>query len=283
MTRQSTFLLFLAAIIIAGNVSLRAQSLPVEDSLYSASIHRMMHFRVCLPNPESAGHKYPAIILLHGFGGDYTNWTDRTNVRNLAVLDSVVIVTPDAGDSWYVDSFTDTTARYESAIVSDLLTDVISKYPADSRYLGIGGLSMGGFGALTIGLRHAGKFKFIGEMSGALFIPFGIPDLEKVGREYLRPSLTRAFGVDSLAWRGVAPERIAAAIDTVRAPYIYMVSGIQDDLANRVANHRSIADILRARGIHYEYHETPGRHSWDFWSREIGPLLGRFRELYNAR
>jgi len=28
---------------------------------------------------------------------------------------------------------------------------------------------------------------------------------------------------------------------------------------------------------------TPGRHSWDYWAREIGPLLRRFRDLCNVR
>jgi putative tributyrin esterase len=283
MTRRLTILFAFAGFIVAGCASLHAQASPLEDSLYCASIHRMMHFRVCLPASESAGRTYPTILMLHGLGGNYRNWTDLTNIRNLALLDTVLVVTPDAGDSWYVDSFTDTSAKYESAIVGDLLRYVLSKYPADKRYLGIGGLSMGGYGALTIGLRHPEIFRFIGEMSGALFVPFGIPDLNKFGRENLRPMLTSVFGTDSLAWRAVAPERIAATIDTNRVPYIYMVSGIQDDLSIRVAIHRSFADILRARGIRYEYHETPGRHSWDFWAREIGPLLQRFRELCNAR
>jgi len=279
MVRHMRLLAVCAAFVVAGSMSIRAQGTTLEDSLYTASLHRVMHFRVCLPASGSAGRTYPAILMLHGLGGNYRNWTDLTNIGGLALLDTVLVVTPDAGDSWYVDSFTDTAAKYESAIVRDLLPYVLSKYPADRRNLGIGGLSMGGYGALTIGLRHPDIFRFIGEMSGALFVPFGIPELNTFGRENLRPMLTCVFGADSLAWRTVAPERLAAAIDTARAPYIYMVSGIQDDLSIRVASHRSFADVLRARGIHYEYHETPGKHSWDYWAREIGPLLRRFRDL----
>ena len=283
MSRHFRLLASCAALVVTGSMTLRAEGTTLEDSLYTASLHRVMHFRVCLPASGSSGARYPAILMLHGLGGNYRNWTDLTNIRNLAAQDTVLVVTPDAGDSWYVDSFTDTTSRCESAIVHELLPYILSKYPADRRNLGIGGLSMGGYGALTIGLRHPDIFRFIGEMSGALFVPFGIPDLNRFGRENLRPMLTRVFGTDSLAWRAVAPERLAAAIDTARAPYIYMVSGIQDDLSIRVASHRSFADVLRERGIHYEYHETPGRHSWDYWAREIGPLLRRFRDLCIVR
>ncbi len=283
MRRYLTILFPLAALSAAGWSSLQAQGAPLEDSVYSVSIHRMMHFRVCLPASLPAGGQCPTILLFHGFSGNYRNWTDLTDVRRLALLDTVLVVTPDGVDSWYVNSFTDSSARYESAIVSDLLPFVLGKYPADRRNLGIGGLSMGGYGALTLGLRHPDIFRFIGELSGSLDIPFGMPDLEKNGRGGLRPALTRAFGADTAGWGAVSPERLACSIDTFRAPYIYMANGIQDEFRLRVGLHRAFADILRSRGIAYEYHETPGRHAWDYWAREIAPLLRRFRELSAKR
>ena len=283
MKRHLALLFTFTPLCLAGWASLQAQESPREDSLYSVSLHRMMHFRVCLPALEPAGRHYPTILLLHGFGGNYRNWTDLTGVGNLALLDTLLIVTPDAEESWYVNSFTDSTMKYEDAIVNDLLSYVCAKYPADNRHLGVAGLSMGGYGALTLGLRHPGVFRFIGDLSGGLDIPFVIPDLEKYGRGGLRPSLTRAFGTDTTGWAAVAPERLAGTIDSAHAPYIYMATGIQDEFRLRLPLHRALADLLRSRGLRYEYHETPGRHSWDYWAREIGPLLGRFREECTRR
>ncbi|HTY60148.1 MAG TPA: alpha/beta hydrolase-fold protein, partial [Bacteroidota bacterium] len=229
MRRHLTLLFSLILLSLALWASVRAQEPPREDSLYAVSLHRMMRFRVCLPALEGAGRRYPTILLLHGFGGNYRNWTDRTNVRNMALLDTLLIVTPDAGDSWYLNSATDSTLQYENAIVNDLLTFVRAKYPADPQQLGIAGLSMGGYGALTLGLRHPGVFRFIGDLSGGLDVPFVIPDLEKYGRGGLRPSLTRAFGTDTTGWAALAPGRLAGKIDSAHAPYVYMATGIQDE------------------------------------------------------
>jgi S-formylglutathione hydrolase FrmB len=142
---------------------------------------------------------------------------------------------------------------------------------------------MGGYGALVLGLRHPDLFCFVGSMSGSPDVPLGIPDLERNGRGGMRASVEHAFGADTSSWAGFAPERIVRTIDTASAPYLYLANGIQDEFAARLLFYRSFADIARGRGMRYEYHETPGRHSWEYWTREIDPLLRRFSELTSLR
>jgi len=260
------------AVLTAG-----AQPSVIEDSLSSTALHRVIHFRVCLP-PAGEG-RYPAILLLHGFTGDYRNWTDIASVERYAARDSIIIVTTDGDDSWYVNSLTDTASRFEDCFVGDILPHLLRTYPADEGRVGIAGASMGGFGALVLGLRHPQRFRFIGAMSASLDIPFGIPDLERNGRGGFRPSLERAFGRDTSQWGAVTPQSLVRTVDSASMPYLYLVNGIQDEFTLRLTLYRSFVDILRARGLRYEYHETPGRHSWSYWEREIAPLLMRFREL----
>jgi S-formylglutathione hydrolase FrmB len=283
LKRQLLIASSLAAVLISGLISALAQSKPIEDSLYTASLQHVTRFRVCLPSLDGGSGRYPVLLLLHGFSGNFRNWTDQANVQKYAGLDSVVIVTPDGDNSWYVNSFTDTSARFEDAYVNELLPYVNRKYPVDDRFVGIAGMSMGGYGALTIGLRHPDRFRFIGAISASLDIPFGISDLGQNDRAGFRASLERAFGKDTAGWAAVTVQRIAAHIDTARVPYIYLVNGIQDEFVLRLSLYRAFADILRGRGIRYEYHETPGRHTMSYGAREIGPLIQRFKELCARR
>ena len=270
-----------------------AQATVVEDSVYSPSLHRFTHFRVCLPFVTAASRegtasrqvppRYPAILVLHGFDGNYRDWTDIASIQKFAPRDSIVIVTPDGENSWYVNAPGDNSAGFEDCFTRDIIPSIEHKYPIDAKHLGIAGLSMGGYGALVLGLRHPGLFCFVGSMSGSPDVPLGIPDLERNGRGGMRASLEHAFGADTSSWAGFAPERIVRTIDTASAPYLYLANGIQDEFAARLLFYRSFADVARGRGMRYEYHETPGRHSWEYWTREIDPLLRRFSELTSLR
>jgi S-formylglutathione hydrolase FrmB len=117
---------------------------------------------------------------------------------------------------------------------------------------------------------------FIGALSASLDVPFLIPDLERNGRAGLRSSLETIFGRDTSRWASHAPFRLAMAIRKEDAPYLYLANGIQDEFALRLPVYREFANLLRSRGLPYEYHETPGRHSWEYWGQEISGVLHRF-------
>jgi enterochelin esterase-like enzyme len=58
-----------------------------------------------------------------------------------------------------------------------------------------------------------------------------------------------------------------------------MAIGIEDGYRRFLPAHRAFTDLLRTYGAAYEYHETPGGHNWQFWDREILPLIVRMREV----
>lgn len=139
---------------------------------------------------------------------------------------------------------------------------------------------MGGYGALNAGLRHPDRFRFVIALSASLDVPMLIPDIERNGRATLKPSILAAFGADSSAfWLAHDPFRLVRATPATNAPYIYLANGIQDEFGKRLALYRAFADTLRNAGWRYEYHETPGRHDWGFWDREIRQALSRLREV----
>jgi putative tributyrin esterase len=245
-----------------------------DDSLFSACLNRTMYYRVYVPAIRSG--RSPVLVLLHGYGGDHREWSDLGGLSRVLDTLPVIVAMPQADTSWYVDAVSSPDARYEAYIVKEFLPAVRTRYGGDSGSVGIAGLSMGGYGALVLGLRHPDIFRFIGALSGSLDVPLGIPDLERNGRGGLRPSLEHAFGTDSTAWIPFSPVDLIRGMNPTLVPYLYLANGIQDEFRNRMEYYRSFIHVLWMRDLPYEYHETPGKHDWLYWGREVEPLILRF-------
>src|SRR5712691_6497930 len=78
-----------------------------DRTFQSKSLGRAMTYRILLPAGYSEdAKKYPVLYLLHGWHGDYQNWSTLTKLTRYAEDLPILIVMPDAGNSWYVDSAT---------------------------------------------------------------------------------------------------------------------------------------------------------------------------------
>ena len=258
-----------------------AQSVAVIDSFPSASLGRVMHIAVLRPVPYDSAHQYPVLYLLHGFSGSYLDWSTRTHIADDIHAWPLLVVMPDAGNSWYVNSQTDSAARFEDYLVQDVQQYVRSHYAVDTTRQAIAGLSMGGYGAVVLGLRHPDQYRFVGSLSGAIDIVRQLDTMDKASwAKSIGPSVRAAFGENDPDFRDDHdPFILSWSSGSDAPPYLYLVAGIQDGFPTFLPAHRAFTDLLRAEKIEYEYHETPGRHNWAFWDREIWPLLERLRQV----
>ena len=85
----------------------------------------------------------------------------------------LIVVMPDAGNSWYVNwakSEDGQKNNWEDGMIKDLIGHVDASYRTIARREGraINGLSMGGYGGLMLGLKHADMFCSVGSHSGAI-------------------------------------------------------------------------------------------------------------------
>jgi S-formylglutathione hydrolase FrmB len=249
--------------------------------VFSPSIGAIKRFGVLLPREYDGSRRYPILYLLHGHDGSFRDWADRTSIASYVRDLPLIVVLPDADNSWYVDSFSEKQKRYESYLVTDLRRAVESRYRVDTTRRAIAGLSMGGYGALLYGFKHPHLFRFAGSLSGAFPLVSFIEDTVRQNRSAsLGQTLRRAFGPEPSEHRRRNDLfALVAEADTGRAPYVYFVTGIQDGFRGFLPAHRVFADALRAGGVRYEYHETQGGHSWRYWGREIKPLIERMREV----
>ncbi|MGA3246008.1 MAG: alpha/beta hydrolase family protein [Bacteroidota bacterium] len=280
--KKISFLLFSVLIILVLFFESMALAQPIVrvDSFFMPSLGRTKKLSVLLPSKYDPTKRYPVLYLLHGHTGGYDDWGTRTKLRDYVKDVPMIVVMPDAENSWYVNSFTEPNEQFEDYLVNDIPHYVQTMYSIDTTRQGIAGLSMGGYGALMLGLRHPAKYGFVGSLSGAITFPRGMNDTTHLAERSLQPSLKRAFGEKTNGFRN-AHDIFLLYRQTSKdsLPYIYMVIGIQDGYRTFLPAHRAFTDLLRTYGAGYEYHETPGGHNWQFWDKEIRPLILRMREV----
>jgi putative tributyrin esterase len=257
-----------------------AQPIVRVDSFFMPSLGRTKKISVLLPAAYDPIKRYPVLYLLHGYTGGHEDWWKKTKLREYIKDIPIIVVMPDGENSWYVNSFTEPNDQFESYVVKDLPHYVQTMYSIDSTRQGIAGLSMGGYGALMVSLRHPSRYGFVGSLSGAIAFPRGMNDTSRAPERSLLPSLKRAFGEKTSGFRN-AHDVFLLYRQTSRdsLPYIYTAIGIQDGYRTFLPAHRAFTDLLRTYGAAYEYHETQGGHNWQFWDKEIQPLLLRMREV----
>jgi S-formylglutathione hydrolase FrmB len=259
--------------------SLQAQT--KVDSFFAASLNKTQRYTIILPSNHAPHQRYPALLLLHGYGGNHSHWTSNTRLAEYVRDLPLMVVMPEGENSWYVNSPTQPERRFEDYLVNDLRRHLAQRYGADTTRMAIAGLSMGGFGATMLALKHPRLFRFAGSLSGALSFPRDLMDPTARAGQLIAasfPSLpTDPKTLQAFRERYDLFRLARSTADSL--PYFYLSIGAQDGFQEFLPAHRELTDILRSRGIAYEYHEVPGGHNWLFWDREIQPMLRTMMEV----
>lgn len=227
----------------------------------SASLGRQVPLKVIMPQLPKGAPKCKCLYLLHGLSDDFSAWTRRTSIERYASRYGLAVVMPDAGKSFYTnmvygDNYYDYIAK-ELPEAIEAMFNVSEK--SEDRY--IGGLSMGGYGALKTALREDGRYSAAISLSPAADIVQCIEDSDWFEWSYI-------FGDE----RKVAAEddvlKLAESC-TVR-PRIYLAIGTSDFLYDNCAAVRKKLDKL---GYDLHYEEGEGDHNWEFWDLHIEKAL----------
>jgi len=130
---------------------------------------------VVLPSAYAAqpDRAFPVFYLLHGAGGNHRSWVDATDIESLADAHELIGVCPDGGrTSWYFDSPLDPSYQFESFVSQELVAHIDAHYRTRKQRTAraVGGLSMGGHGALFLAIRHTDVFGTAISMSGGVDI-----------------------------------------------------------------------------------------------------------------
>jgi putative tributyrin esterase len=180
---------------------------------------------------------------------------------------------PDGDESYYVNVRMRPQDRYEDYIMQDLIADVELKFPVQPgrSHRAIIGISMGGFGSVTLSLKHPELFVFAAGLSSALDVPSRPFSLKHIGQYRSHQAIFGDWG--TVTRRSNDPYLLVQKADPTRAPYFYLTCGNQEGLLP--ANIR-FAALLDQRHFKYEFLSGPGTHDWNQWN---GRLHGVFESL----
>ena len=245
----------------------------------SAALNRDMQYRVVMPSSISAGQKLLAVYLLHGGGGGFRDWTNDSDVAQFAES-GLLLVMPEGGSSYYTNAVDPPQDRYEDYITRDLIADVETRFPAATGRAkrAIVGVSMGGFGAVTLALRHPDLFSFVGGISSAIDVPRRAFSIKRFQQSRHYNSIFGPSG--SQTRRDSDPFVLIRAANPEAAPYFFLTCGEQEGL---MPANREFARLLGSRHFRFEFHTVHGGHDWNQWNGWIPTIFRSFADNRNPK
>jgi len=224
---------------------------------------------------------YPVLWLLHGASDDHTTWMRRTSIERYVASMGIAVITPAAHLSFYTNMKYG--APYLDYIADELPEIMGGFFPISHKREDnfIAGQSMGGYGALKIGLSRPGRYAGIGCFSsGNLVLDINrtkMPDLDKInemvyGVQKPGQLLGTEHDIFELAKRYISSGQAL--------PAIYQVCGSEDFL---IEFSRKTNDWFQNSAFDFIYKEAQGEHDWDFWDVWIQDFLSWMRAKLTAK
>jgi S-formylglutathione hydrolase FrmB len=261
-----------------------AESRVESRAIQSRILGRSVRYTVLLPPSYDAAktRRYPVLYYLHGLGDDDQTlvnsggWDLVEDLQKRREIGEFLIVTPAAGSTFYINS-KDGKVRYEDFFLKELIPQVEQRYriTAARGARGIGGTSMGGYGALRLAFGHPELFAAVTAHMPALAesLPEGLsgPGLSAFGRPF-----------DNQFWKQNTPFTVLPQRSALNGLKIYFDCGRQDDYGFNVGS-EALHVLLQKRGIPHEFHLYPGRHSGEYVAQHFPESLRFQSSALNAK
>ena len=219
--------------------------------------------------PEAGTPPYATYYLLHGLSDDYTMWLRRTRIEWYVREMPLIVVMPDGFRGFYTENRDG--PDYARYIAEDVVGFVERNFPAraarDARC--IGGLSMGGYGALRLALGCPGLFASANSHSGALM--HGSRRTPRPDGPLSPAEFRRIFGEDPVG----SPHDLVALARRAKEsgavlPRLLLDCGTEDFL---LEDNREYHRALERLGVRHEFREFSGAHTWDYWDEHVRGAL----------
>jgi len=242
----------------------------------SSSTDTDMIFSIFLPPQAEQGRKLPVVWYLSGLTCTHANVTEKGEYRAACAELGLIFIASDTsprgegvpdsegydfgqGAGFYVDATEEPFAanyRMWSYVTEELPGLISAEYPADMDLQGITGHSMGGHGALTVALRHPGRFRSV-----SAFAPIVAPSQVPWGQKALGGYL----GDDRDAWR--KHDAVALIEDGARVPDLLVDVGEADPFLDKELKPELLERACADADIALSLRRQPGYdHSYYFIS-----------------
>ncbi len=195
-----------------------------EIHYFSRSLQKASSCNVVFPDSPDIARPWSVYYLLHGLSDDHTIWMRRTSIDRYVSKLPLVLVMPDGGRGWYTNALEG--PAYEDDLMKDVVGLIERTFPVRAERAGrcIGGLSMGGYGAVKLGLKHHDVFASVNSHSGALgFVHAGEDSQKRFGSEFVRIFGATPSGAED-------PFALVSKVDHGKLPKLKIDCGTGDSL-----------------------------------------------------
>lgn len=252
----------------------------LQANIFSNVLQMEVSVNVILPQQTSkklgtdskgATKDVPVLYLLHGMHGNHSVWARRTSIERYVSNMGLAVVMPSTDLGWYTD--TNYGMAYWTFISEELpqiCHELFPQLTTKREKTFAAGLSMGGYGALKLGLAKPETFAAVASLSGAVNLGVNTELLlhirEQTYWEGIFGDLTKVKGsfndplylLEKLIKEGKTP------------PDIFLCCGEQDDL---IYPNKEMSQALTESGIKHQFITAPGKHDWEFWDEWIQKVL----------
>ena len=241
----------------------------IQMEFKSETLKRTVPVNVILPIEKFKG-PYPTLYLLHGLTDNCNGWLSYSRIRLWAEDSGLAVVMPSGENSFYMDILVKDgcLGDFGEYVGRELVEVTREMFPLSHKREDtfIGGLSMGGFGALHTALTYPDRFSKVMALSSALIID----ELKDMSPGMANPVANYEYYAHTFGDLKTAHERDCSPAVLYRKrkaegaplPQIYMACGTEDFL---LAPNRRLRDFLQSEGADLRYEEGPGMHDWNFW------------------
>ncbi len=236
----------------------------VETQFYSPTLGQAEPYRVYLPpDYATSSRRYPVLYMLHGAGGGYTEWSDSflperadDMIRN-GLIQPMIVVMPSGGDHTYWANWPGG-LRWADYLAYDVVGEIDTHFrtlptPASRA---IGGLSMGGLGALHTALHHPDIFGVVGGHSPSVRVE---PD-PRVADSLMGDVFYEFSPIWLVQHRWQPGEHLNIWVDV----------GLDDGWRPNI---EALGANLQAQGIATTWREFPGTHEDTYWTSHVPDYL----------
>lgn len=245
----------------------------IQLNFYSSILKRNTGIIAVIPadSPECEPDfkQWKPLYLLHGTYGDGSDWIRYSNVEQYAKEYGLAVIMVSCGNNFFRDMVYGD--AYETFLSRELPRYVEYLFPilGGPKHAAIGGLSMGGYGAMLLAVRHPERFGRIISLSG--------------GFDFTQIELGEDFPMDTWSFYSVFGEKYSKELwdredvnlkpqikNLLRAgdksPEVFLSVGTEDFT---LKVNRDMDRFLTEQQIEHVYREVPGRHDWKLWNTEL--------------
>jgi len=251
----------------------------IECRFYSEVLQLSTSMTVILPQKTTTqigmsnttrGKLHPTLYLLHGLSDDDSIWLRRTSIERYVAEMGIAVVMPQVHRSFYTDM--EAGGKYWTFISEELPALARSFFPLSPAREDnfVAGLSMGGYGAIKLGLRKPEVFAAAASLSGALDMAhhyMNWDDSTAKTREY-----ELIFGKQDISGTSNDLLWLLKQHNAAKGPKtaLYQCCGTEDFLYE---DNQRFREACGKTKLSLTYEEGPGEHEWGYWDNKIRDVL----------